>query len=91
MHEQKASERALSQYWSKGVLVYSEILIFQRSSVHKRGWVPQVESNESEDFTEIFGGSIFENLVVSEFEGICIYLVVSQFLLVIGSINIKYW
>ena len=41
---------------------------------------------------EMFGVGIFENLVATEIEINCIYVVVSQFLLVIGNIvaNITY-
>ena len=37
LHEPKISEKTISEFFDKGVLVFSgEILIIQRSSVHKR-------------------------------------------------------
>ena len=37
LHEPKTSEKTISEFFGNGVLVFSgEILIIQRSSVHKR-------------------------------------------------------
>ena len=35
MQEPKISEKTISEYFGNGVLVFSEILLIQRSSVHK--------------------------------------------------------
>ena len=68
-----------------------QILIIQRSSVHKRlGVGTKFRLNGSESINKIFGVGILENLLAAKSEGNCIKFVVSHFLIVIGNIIANY-
>ena len=92
MHEPKISEKTISEFFGNGVLVFSgEILITQRSSVHKRwGRYHKFRLNGSEGSNKIFGVGFLENLLAAKSEGNCIKFMVSHSLIVIGNIIANY-
>ena len=68
-----------------------QILIIQRSSVHKiGGGYHKYRLNGSEGINKIFGVGILENLLAAKSEGNWIKFVVSHFLIVIGNIIANY-